>query len=143
MIRDDMDRVNDLSSLQWSVLSYYQRTGELPASTEDLRDDFNSSWQDEQFNDPVTKEPYEYSKVTGTTSISFELCANFDLATEDLEGRGEYGRGGGWSTFDSTVYPYPGGGFDTAFKHTEGRNCFTKTIDPVLYPVYKPEPVIR
>jgi hypothetical protein len=142
MLRDDQNRVGDLSSIQWNVLSYYQRTGALPNALTDLKDDFNGGWYEDTYIDPATEAPYEYAKLTGTTSISFELCATFDLATQDLDGRGAYGRGGYGGTYYDMSYPSYAGDFDQNFKHTEGRNCFTRTIDPALYPVYKPDPAV-
>lgn len=130
MLRDDMERQNDLSSLQSQVLNYYQDSGTLPMSLDNLKDDFGY-YNEGIFVDPVTLIAYDYSVIPATTSIAFELCASFDLesVTEDMQGRGDYKRNS-YSSID--YYGYGG-----RFEHEEGRNCYTRIIDPVKHPVYK------
>ncbi|MEN9647270.1 MAG: hypothetical protein RLY57_74 [Candidatus Parcubacteria bacterium] len=133
MLRDDMDRQNDLSSIQSQVLNYYQNSGKLPESINVLKDDF-SYYNEETFVDPATKNQYDYKVVTGTTSISFELCADFDLdsTTNDMKGRGDY------KAYSSLSIDYYG--FGSSFEHVKGKNCYTRTIDPVKHPVYNQVP---
>lgn len=130
MLRDDMNRQNDLSSIQSQVLNYYQTSGKLPESINVLKDDFEY-YNEETFIDPVTNNQYEYKVVTGTTSIAFELCAEFDLesVTDDVQGRGGYKA--------NSMYSVDYYGFGSSFEHVKGKNCYTRTIDPIKHPVYK------
>jgi hypothetical protein len=69
--------------------------------------------------DPQTNEAYEYKK---TGSLSFEICANFNKASEAVG-------------TPSVVYPEYVGKVGENWQHEAGRACFTRTIDPELYPV--------
>jgi hypothetical protein len=135
-IRLDNQRLGELQSLQWQILNYWQQKEKLPATLADLNDSFSGGTR---LADPETKEPYGYSVKSAT---SFEICANFALSTQDLEGRGSYGYGRGGMT-TSIAYPdygYIEGGEN--WKHEVGRSCFTRTIDPERYPpVGKPRPL--
>jgi hypothetical protein len=131
-LRFDQQRVNDLSTIQSQVVySHYQTKGAVPISLSELTDSISGY---KVPVDPETKNPYEYTKKD---NLSFELCATFVLSTQDLEGRGEFGRGYyGYTT--SAIYP--DGGLDNNWKHEAGRTCFTRTIDPQKYPV-NPKPI--
>lgn len=123
-IRFDNERVSDLTNAQWQVVSYWQRTGKLPAALADFKDEISGMGVP---NDPETGLPFEYS-VTGRNS--FELCAIFDLPSQDTQGRGpNYGYGGGMGG----TYPVKDGSNDV-WSHPAGRTCFKKTIDPSQYP---------
>lgn len=136
--RFDSQRVNDLSSIQSQIVSYWQQKEKLPSSLVDLNDAL--SWFTVPV-DPETSAPYEYSTKSG---LSFELCATFSRATRDDKGRGEYGYGRGGSI--GIAYPvaydmaYPIIGDQDNWKHEEGRACFTRTIDPDKYPTNRPVP---
>ncbi len=139
MLRDDMDRVNDLTSIQWNILNHYQTTGDMPGTLNDLKDQlYDQSYFDDTYTDPKTGEAYEYRPLTSTTTLSlpFELCATFELESQDLAGRGDYVSGGTVMP-DAVSRPYYGGDFDSNFKHIAGRNCFTRSIDTKKYPVYE------
>lgn len=119
-IRFDNQQISDLQNIQWQVISYWQRKGSLPSTLADMKDSISGNMI------PISAKPgnlYEYS-VTG--QMSFELCATFDLPTQDLAGRGFYGGGMG-------AYPARDGSGDI-WKHEAGRTCFKKTIDPSQYP---------
>lgn len=131
-LRYDAQRLSDLQNIQWQVVSHYQSKGVLPGSLADLNDSISSYMTP---IDPKTEAPYEYRTITATTTLSFELCATFAKATQDLKGRGEYPGSGGSYTSDMS-YPYPGSDLDNNWKHEAGRACFTRTIDPQKYPVY-------
>jgi len=85
---------------------------------------------------------YEYQKVSDR---SFQLCATFDLPIPKGWVPGQQGGGVVYpmtTTRDaavSSVTPYPGGIGDS-WDHEAGRACFTRTIDPDLYPPY-PKPL--
>jgi hypothetical protein len=134
-IRFDNQRLSELQSLQWQIVNYWQQKEKLPATLADLNDSITGG---RRLVDPETKESYEYA-VKGP--LSFEICANFALATQDYEGRGVYGYGRGGSIAYPTMY-YDGGIIEgDNWKHEAGRACFTRTIDPDRYPpVGKPIP---
>ncbi len=133
-LRDDQTRIENLQNIQWQVVSHYQRTGAVPETLDELIDPLYPEVKD-QFLDPESGQVYGYNKVA-STSPAFEICADFALATDDNKGRGSYG--------GSMTYPYPAMDMDTSiggfpmnesFEHTEGANCFTRTIDPKRYPI--------
>jgi len=120
-LRFDERRSQDLQSIQWQVVSYWQQKEQLPQNLSQLEDPISG------FNvpeDPKTNQAYEY-RVTGP--LAFELCATFELPTP--EGR----RANGSVTMPIDMY---GKGLDT-WQHEAGRQCFTRTIDPDLYPSLK------
>ncbi len=127
-LRFDDQRISDLSNLQWQIVNYWQQKGTLPQTLPALNDSLSGFTAP---TDPATGAAYEYS-VTGKTS--FELCANFALATQDTQGRGGYGMGGEYGVNSS--YPVgPTGMMGDSWNHTSGHACFTRTIDPEKYPV--------
>lgn len=142
-LRFDSQRTSDLQSIQGQVVSYWQQKEKMPATLAELNDPL--SWFVVPV-DPETKAPYEYSVVaTPATSTvkgqSFEICATFGTASQDLKGRGEFGgRGGVFPMYDMAVsYPYPGpDGIENVWDHEAGRACFTRTIDPDKYQVNTP-----
>lgn len=138
--RLDDRRVQDLQSIQWQVINYWQRKEKLPAKIEDLADPLSG------YSLPVEPEfekgnKYEYA-VKGP--LTFELCATFSQPMP--KGWREYSYGGVRPMMpvfmeDKAVsYPYPGGGANESWDHEAGRTCFERTIDKDLYPPY-PEPL--
>jgi hypothetical protein len=110
----DARRVSDLQSIQSQVVTRWQRTGNLSPSLDALRDEVSG------FIVPVDPESgaaYEYYPAASTT---FQLCATF--ATEQLT--------------EPSALPYgaarPLG--DDVWNHPAGRHCFSRTIDPAVYP---------
>lgn len=122
MLRYDEQKVNDLQSIQYQVVNYYQQKGTLP---EDLTylDDPLSSYMTPA--DPQSGEGYRYAV---TAPLSFELCASFNEPTPDLSGQGGY---------PSRDMAYPSMGIDENWQHEEGDTCFTRTIDPERYPLFE------
>lgn len=140
--RFDDRKVSDLQSIQWQIVNFWQQKGSFPKAMTDLEDSISG------YRVPRDPEelPYEYmvgedtlSKGVGT---SFKLCATFNRSTigekDKLQGRGEYGYGGGMSiqkpigAYDS----YGGvGGIADTWEHEKGRFCFDRKIDPELYPI--------
>ncbi len=121
MIRFDERRVTDLQQLQNEIASYWQRTESLPASLDDLVNDFSGYSMP---TDPEHGTTYEY-RVTG--DLNFQLCATFN---SDSTSRGASGR-----------YPeyYMNGISGTNWDHGTGQVCFERAIDPnVLTPLQKP-----
>ncbi|MEK9180148.1 MAG: DUF5671 domain-containing protein [Patescibacteria group bacterium] len=123
--RFDSQKLGHLQEIQWRVVNYWQQKGKLPAALADLRDDISGFVPPV---DPQTGEAYEYRAIVG---LSFELCANFNLVS-DAKTEGDYysrpvpvGGSGGESGFDKLT---------AGWSHPADRYCFSRTIDPELYP---------
>ncbi len=137
-LRLDEQKVNDLSSIQWQVISHWQQREKLPVLLTDLNDDISGYYAP---LDAQTGQQYEYRVVSGGVNPSFELCANFNLESKNNP-RYNYGDqpipvdiGGGIGSTDAkTSLWYQE---SNNWKHGVGRTCFTRTIDPELYPPYK------
>src|SRR3989344_2244314 len=69
--KQDAIRLQDLQSIQWQVVDFWQRKQKLPAALAELADPISNAMVPA---DPQTKEPYEYSS---TGKLSFKLCATF------------------------------------------------------------------
>lgn len=130
-LRFDQERINDLQTIQWQVISYWQRKEALPPKLEDTIDSISGNPIP---TDPDTGAQYGYA-VKGP--LKFEICADFSLGSEDLKGRGQYGYGAGGSLMArDTSYAYSDS--DQNFEHKAGKACFTRTIDPDQYPPVRP-----
>jgi hypothetical protein len=117
LMRFDSQKVNDLQSIQWQLVDFWQRKQVLPASMEEL-DDPLSGWKKPR--DPQTGEPYRYERTSNT---SFKLCATFNAASTRPE-----------TSEAVPVRAY--GTIDGSFEHGAGNVCFDRTIDPERYPPY-------
>jgi hypothetical protein len=120
-IRLDEERVNDLSTIQYEVINYWRLKDVLPENLSLLENDLTGFRLPA---DPETEAAYEY-RVTG--DLSFELCAVFKEKTEEDS--------------DGMKYPAPvvydrgtPGSTTEVWSHEAGRHCFSRTIDPDLYP---------
>ncbi|HET8580998.1 MAG TPA: DUF5671 domain-containing protein [Candidatus Paceibacterota bacterium] len=115
--RLDADRVNDLQQIQYQVVQYWQSKGEMPQTLSALNDSISGFMAP---TDPETSQPYGYS-VEGPHS--FELCATFDAEAQanaaDLSG---------------LMAGYGSDLMQDTWWHGAGKTCFTRTIDPQLYP---------
>lgn len=122
--RFDEQRVSDLQTIQWQIINYWQSKGKIPASLDDLRDPISGFVSP---TDPETGASYEY-QVTDTRA--FELCATFKTASRETQMTG-------------VRQPIPAGieygtpikGIPDSWAHAAERVCFSRTIDPDLYPV--------
>jgi hypothetical protein len=121
--RYDLQKLNDLQSIQWQIVNYYQQKETLPATLGDINDPIGG-WVAPM--DPQTKSVYEYEK---TGELSFNLCANFNK--ESLAGMGRDG-----ITMMTSYAPSPIGKGGENWSHPAGRHCFSRTIDPELYPPF-------
>jgi hypothetical protein len=111
---DDL-KVQDLTSLQWQILSFWQAKQKLPANLSEVADPISG------YSVPKDRETgaaYEYATKG---PITFELCATFNKESRMLPS-------------GSMVAPRPMGGMDENWQHGAGRQCFTRTIDPQRYP---------
>jgi len=123
MLRYDSQKVSDLQNIQWQIVNFWQQKGVLPTKLTDLEDPISGFIVP---IDPQTQKSYEYVK-NGTTA--FDLCADFNKPTQALNG-------------SMALVAYPAvepmgkvGGTVDNWQHEAGRKCFSRTIDPELYPV--------
>lgn len=117
MYRYDNQKVSDLQSIQWQLVNFYQQKGALPTTLGELQDPISGFMTPV---DPQTGEAYEYTR---TANLTFELCADFNRTSQGVN--------------NSFARPYtdPLGGMSESWQHETGRQCFSRTIDPELYPV--------
>jgi hypothetical protein len=133
-LRMDDRRISDLQSIQSALITFWQQKEKLPVTLTELSNPLTG------YSLPVdpafeTGSVYEYNVKTAT---SFELCATF---TQPIpKGWREYNSGVMPMSYDgvttSAVAPYPGGGTNESWDHQVGRTCFTRTIDPSIYPPF-------
>jgi hypothetical protein len=116
LARFDTQKVNDLQSIQWELVNFWQQKQALPASLEDLQDPLSGYMLS---TDPQSGEPYTYER---TSSTSFKLCATFNRPSEEL------------SVAYMPVRAY--GTMEGNWKHDAGEVCFDRTIDPERYPPF-------
>jgi hypothetical protein len=127
-IRFDEQRISDLTTIQYQVVNYWQAKQKLPATLVDLNDPISNFIVP---TDPETKSAYEY--VATSSKPAFELCATFDLASQDTTGQGAYNGSGG--VIVPMSYPaLPIGIQNDSWTHLAGHSCFDRTIDPQKYP---------
>jgi hypothetical protein len=145
-LRMDDRRVQDLQTIQYQVINYWQQKEKLPEKIENIANPLSG------FSLPVDPEfekglKYEYIK---TGDLSFQLCSTF--SADMPKGWREYSSGGGIAYPVATdtgatspvkdMYPYPGYGVNDSWDHKIGRTCFDRTIDKDIYPPY-PKPVTQ
>lgn len=125
--RFDEQKVSDLQNIQFQIVNYWQAKQTLPAALTDLGDPISGSYIP---LDAQTGQPYEYS---ATGARSFELCATFNAPSRESPAS---------RAVPALIgpEPYGKGGIAENWQHEEGRTCFTRTIDPDLYPPYKTSP---
>jgi hypothetical protein len=114
--RFDEQRIGHLNELQWQVTSYWERTGELPASLAAIDNELYYTVQ----SDPETNESYEYEQVS---DVSFSLCATFNRPSNERLTRG--------GKYPIHMYGLAG---ESSWEHDAGRHCFERTIDPERHP---------
>ncbi len=110
----DQQRVNDLQSIQYQIVNYWQAKKRLPENLSNLNDEISGFFVP---TDPVTNLDYEYI-ITDSEELSFRLCANFDRENKMDKAQ--------------SVYYY---GIATQnWNHLSGKVCFDRKIDKDLYP---------
>lgn len=116
--RFDEQRLSELQSIQYEMINYWQKKGELPTSLTMLNNDISGYRVPV---DPQTGTAYEYT-VTG--KLNFALCASFNQPSRSV------------TTSAAITKPLPAGDYyNENWQHSAGRVCFDRTIDPELYPV--------
>ncbi len=121
-------RVSDLQTIQWQVVSFWQRKDRLPASLDELRDDISGFIPP---RDAESGAAYEYRSLG---ALQFELCAAFKTESAAASM--------GYEGAPRPIAPaiVPGSGIPDSWAHQAGRVCFERTIDPELYRIEKPPP---
>jgi len=116
--RFDAERVAHLQTIQYQIISYWQAKQKLPITLEDIKDPISGFVLPV---DPSDKSQYEY---VAKDKFSFQLCATFKMETPD---------GAALEGYSGPNYPYKNG-MNENWKHSAGKVCFERTIDPELYP---------
>ena len=139
--RLDDKRTNDLQSIQYQVINYWQQKEKLPDSLAELSNPMTgfSLLVDPEFEKGKI---YEYIPSLNKDQLSFELCATFTADMPKGWQENSYGGVMPMIAYDrkemstTSAYPYPGG-VNNSWDHKSGRTCFTRTIDKDIYPVFK------
>jgi hypothetical protein len=135
-LRLDDKRVQDLISIQWSVINFWQQKERLPETLAEVSNPLSGTTipVDPEFEKGLV---YEYKK---TADMTFELCATF--SADMPKGWQEYSNGGGiaYPMTDerdvATSAIYPGVATNESWDHKIGRTCYERTIDKDIYPPY-------
>lgn len=114
--RFDAKRVDDLRSIQWQVVNYWQHKQVLPQTLAELNDPVSGFVVPV---DPQDESSYDYQ---AKEERAFMLCATFSLPSDARRAS------------MPTVPKGELGMKDEYWKHDAGRQCFDVTIDPQLYP---------
>ena len=117
--RFDQQRVNDLQQIEYQVINYWQINKKLPMSISDFTNVMSSN----NGIDPRTQKPYEYHKLG---ELQYDLCADFETSSPASikDNKVQMGRP---SYAGDQVY-------SENWDHAIGRVCFTRTINPDIYP---------
>lgn len=113
LIRYDEQKVRDLQAVQWRVINEWQVSGTVPQT--------HAAGIDTQ-----TDIPYTYRK---TGPMSFELCAVFNTESHAQNGTDMYYYEGSIASPAMLA-----GQKNEVWTHPAGEYCFSRTIDPILYP---------
>lgn len=119
LMRFDQERVNDLQSIQWQIVNYWQQKEVLPNSLIQLDDPISSYIVP---TDPQSGEEYTYRV---TENLTFELCAVFNNESSGV----------GSTAPRAVKIAEPFSLEGSNWQHGAGEVCFERTIDPDLYPV--------
>lgn len=117
LYRYDDQKISDLQNIQWQVINHWQTYGSIPNTIQELSNSSSINYYSLP-RDPQTGENYGYIK---TSDLGFEICADFNKANKNK---------------NSQVMPMylDKMGVNENWQHGEGRECFSRTIDPILYP---------
>ena len=116
LYRLDQQKVNDLQSIQWQIVNFWQQKQQLPGELSDLSDPLSG------FVVPMDVQSGDSYRYEATSNSSFRLCATFNMPS----------RGGD----PSYAEPYRYAGEQQNWSHEAGEVCFDRTIDPERYPPY-------
>lgn len=118
-LKQDAVRVQDLQSVQWQIVNYWQQKESLPASLEELRDPLSGNIIPV---DPKTGASYTYTR---TSPLDFALCATFEQKGGDQ-----------YSATRPVMDPAMEKGIEENWAHDAGEVCFDRSIDPERYPPF-------
>ncbi len=127
MYRFDDQKANDLTSIQWQIVNYWQQKEKLPAALSDLNDSISG------FVVPVDKQSGQGYSYEITGKLAFKLCATFNAESQANQ-----------QTF-ARIAPVPavpagvkgiGDMGQSVWAHGAGLVCFERIIDPELYPPF-------
>ncbi|MFA6338856.1 MAG: DUF5671 domain-containing protein [Candidatus Paceibacterota bacterium] len=122
LLRYDDQRVNDLQSIQYQVVSFWQQKEKLPVDINEIQDPLVGFVVPK---DPETGLAYRYEKEG---DLTFKLCANFNLSSSDTQS--SY-----LTTAPQTYLAYKDpSGIQYNWQHEKGENCFERTIDTQKFP---------
>lgn len=134
--RLDDKRVQDLQSIQWQVINFWQQKEKLPGDLKELSNPISGFMLpiDPEFEKGKT---YDYRPIN---NLTFELCAEF--SADMPKGWQEYGGGKGiipmMGYAEDVAVSYPSfGGINESWDHSVGEKCFERTIDPDIYPPFE------
>ena len=125
-IRFDEQRISDLTNIQYQIVNYWQKKGKVPLAIDYLIDPLAGFTVPV---DPETGKSYIYMDGWETEvprgENSFELCATFSTDSFPVH-----------PTSEGLTYPTTSSSNATNnnWSHGIGYVCFTRTIDPTLYP---------
>ena len=123
MKRFDERRVNDLQNIQYQIVNFYQRKGNLPNNLDELKDPIAGFIIP---LDPANAISYGYEKVS---DLGFKLCADFSLDSDRQTD----------SKYMTRPMPISSEAYfiNENWQHQKGVVCFDRKIDKDLYPILK------
>lgn len=121
LYRYDDQKVSEMQSIQYQIVNYWQAKQRLPMELAELQDPISGFVVP---TDPQSGASYRY-KATG--KLSFDLCATFNAPTQSF------------SVNERTAPVMPGITYkqEENWRHEAGDVCFSRTIDPELYPPFE------
>jgi len=122
LVRFDERKVDDLMQIQSYIVNYWQQKEELPETLSDLEDSISG------FIPPVDSQSGEEYGYNILGDLSFELCAEFNLESEEDVSSGLEMQ----LVFREESFK-PMGRLGDNWAHGAGEVCFERTIDPELY----------
>ena len=123
LIRFDQEKVNDLMSIQWQVVNFYQQKERLPETLEELEDPLIGFILPQ---DSQSKKEYGFVRIS---DLQFSLCADFNKESRKFSK--------GTSPAIRIESPVRLGVEDENWRHGVGETCFERTIDPDKFPPLK------
>lgn len=126
MMHYDDQRVSDIQNINYQIINYWQLKRALPVMLTDVE---NKATGYALPIDPETKVAYSYEVVK---PLSYKLCATFSLANDVVPGT--------MRNAEAQPVPAPVSAVKMTgqenWSHGVGAQCFTRTIDPDLYPPF-------
>lgn len=130
--RFDIQRVNDLQSIQYQVINYWQTKEKLPEKLTDLEDPISGFRSPV---DPQTSQSYTY-EIKG--ELTFSICANFYQSQigEPVTGLTQPAVPPPTQPISTEILNPQKPGIQWNWEHKAGIYCFERTIDPAQFPPF-------